>query len=306
MDEFCNNFDTPWKDILENYFQLFMQFCLPEIALEIDWSRGYESLDKELSATCPETELGDREVDKLFKIWKLDGEESWILFHVEIQGQRVTKFEKRMFVYHYRLFDRYEKPLVSLAILTDKNKKWRPNFYQHNLWGCKLEFHFLVIKLKDYSGNEETLYNSNNPFAFVILSHLTSIKSFKSDDDRFETKKFLTGLLYKKRFGKQEIINLFRFLDWIICLPKPWAIKYRHEVFDLEEQNKMPYISSIEKLGYERGELSMLKELLIVKFGKLPETYNQLLEKANSGELKKLCTRILFANTLDDVFLSAA
>ncbi|MCC5661149.1 hypothetical protein LC608_30135 [Nostoc sp. XA010] len=41
-------YDSPWKQILQLYFQDFMQFFFPQAHGEIDWSRGNEFLDKEL------------------------------------------------------------------------------------------------------------------------------------------------------------------------------------------------------------------------------------------------------------------
>ena len=35
------------------------------------------------------------------------------------QGQPESDFAKRMYVYNYRLFDRYDRPVVSLAVLGD-------------------------------------------------------------------------------------------------------------------------------------------------------------------------------------------
>ncbi len=52
------NFDTPWKVILDNYFRSFMEMCHPEAAKAIDWSKGYELLDKELYAIMKEAEIG--------------------------------------------------------------------------------------------------------------------------------------------------------------------------------------------------------------------------------------------------------
>jgi hypothetical protein len=41
-------FDSPWKDILELYFEDFIRFFLPAAHAEIDWDRPPEFLDKEL------------------------------------------------------------------------------------------------------------------------------------------------------------------------------------------------------------------------------------------------------------------
>ena len=49
-----DDFDSPWKDILEGYFPDFMAFFFPAAAAEIDWSRGFEPLDKELAQVNPQ------------------------------------------------------------------------------------------------------------------------------------------------------------------------------------------------------------------------------------------------------------
>lgn len=40
-----DDYDSPWKEILERYFCDFMAFFFPHAAAQIDWSRGYETLD---------------------------------------------------------------------------------------------------------------------------------------------------------------------------------------------------------------------------------------------------------------------
>src|ERR1700722_20051451 len=84
--------DTPWKNILDAYFLEFMEYCLPAIAVNIDWSRHYESLDKELNIIARGAKLGRRLADKLMKVWLKNGEEAWILLHLEVQGCRDNHF----------------------------------------------------------------------------------------------------------------------------------------------------------------------------------------------------------------------
>lgn len=38
-------------------------------------------------------------------------------------------------VYHYRLFDRYNGSVASLAILGDDRPTWKPDQFSHELWG---------------------------------------------------------------------------------------------------------------------------------------------------------------------------
>jgi hypothetical protein len=133
-------FDTPWKAILESHFQAFMEICHPQAAQAIDWSKGYTSLDKELSVITQGATIGKRLVDKLMKVWHCNGEETWVLLPTEVQGQAEKGFAERMFIYHYRLYDRYKKPLTSIALLIDENSNWRPSRYEHRLWGCQQRF----------------------------------------------------------------------------------------------------------------------------------------------------------------------
>lgn len=42
------NYDSPWKEIIEEYFPQFLEFFFYDAYLEIDWQRPYEFLDTEL------------------------------------------------------------------------------------------------------------------------------------------------------------------------------------------------------------------------------------------------------------------
>lgn len=96
-----DDYDSPWKEALELFFEAFMQFYFPGLCTEIDWSRGFEFLDKELQQVLREAEFGRRHIDKLVKVWLKDGGEQWILIHIEFQGQPQAEFPERMYVYNY-------------------------------------------------------------------------------------------------------------------------------------------------------------------------------------------------------------
>jgi hypothetical protein len=76
MSELPTEYDTPWKDALESYFEEFIAFFFPQAHGDIDWTQGYEFLDKELQQVVRDAELGKRLVDKLVKIYRTGGEET--------------------------------------------------------------------------------------------------------------------------------------------------------------------------------------------------------------------------------------
>ncbi len=64
-----SDYDSPWKEALDVYFQPFLAFFFPQVHADIDWGRGYELLDKELQAIVRKAIVGRRTVDKLIKVW---------------------------------------------------------------------------------------------------------------------------------------------------------------------------------------------------------------------------------------------
>jgi len=62
--------------------------------------------------------------------------------------------------------------VVSLALLTDPNSDWRPNSFEHGLWGSKNYFSFSVFKLMGCLKDPKKLEESNNPFAICALAQL--------------------------------------------------------------------------------------------------------------------------------------
>jgi len=106
------DYDSPWKEILDDYFAEFMAFFFPTIHQDIDWSRGYESLDTELQQIVRDAELGRRLADKLMKVWRHGGAEQVVMIHVDVQGDRKPDFPQRMYIYHYRFFDRWMIRLI--------------------------------------------------------------------------------------------------------------------------------------------------------------------------------------------------
>ncbi len=172
-----DDLDSPWKEALEHFLEPFLALCFPRVHAAIDWTRGYQSLDKELQQITRDAAVRKRLADKLFKVWRKDGKEAWLLIHVEVQGQRERGFAERMFVYYYRIRDRRHRPVVSLAVLCDEHPDWRPDRFVYNNLDCELDFRFPMVKLIDYRPDEAALEHSANPFAAVILAQLKVLET---------------------------------------------------------------------------------------------------------------------------------
>jgi hypothetical protein len=265
-------YDSPWKQILQLYFEEFMLFFFPQAHREIDWTRQPEFLDQELQQVVRDAELGERLADKLVKIYRTDGEESWILVHLEIQSQEESNFAARMFTYNYRIYDRYKRSVASLAVLGDERSNWRPNQFGYNLFGCTVEFTFPIVKLLDYQQRQSELEASRNPLATVVMAHLKAMETRNDRIERKQQKLVLVRRLYEQGLRREDVINLFGFIDWMMTLPAQLEEEFWQEYRDFEESLSMQYVTSVERFGIEKGKLeALLKGIALglkLKFGK--------------------------------------
>jgi hypothetical protein len=162
-----------------------------------------------------EAEVGRRYVDKLVRVWTRDGAECWVLIHVEVQTTREAEFPRRMYVYNYRVFDRYNKPVASLAVLADDDPNWRPDGFHYRLFGCEVGIRFPPVKLLDFAAQEALLEASDNPFARVVLAHLKARETHQDPAARHVWKLRLVRGLYERGFSARDVRELFRLVDGI-------------------------------------------------------------------------------------------
>lgn len=222
-----------------------------------------------------------------------------------------------MYVYHYRIYDRYKRTVVSLAVLGDERSSWRPNQFGYSLWGSEVRFKFPSVKLLDYQQQWSALEASRNPFATVVMAHLKAQETRADRLRRFEWKLALTRRLYEKDYGREDVINLFRFIDWVMSLPIELEQEFWREVHNFEEERRMPYITSVERIGIQQGieqgieqSQQLLRQVLLeslelgleLKFGSeglrlLPEI--SLLEDVE--QLRAIQAGLKTANTLDEL-----
>ena len=123
--------DSPWKEALERFFPEFLALLFPAIHAEIDWSKGVQFLDKEFQQIVREAKTTRRYADKLVGVTRRDGSAVWVLIHVEVQGEPETAFAERMYTYHYKIRDRYQVPVASLAVLADTDHGFRQQLYAY-------------------------------------------------------------------------------------------------------------------------------------------------------------------------------
>ncbi|WP_298911746.1 hypothetical protein [uncultured Nostoc sp.] len=142
------------------------------------------------------------------------------------------------------------------------------------------------------------------------MAHLKAKETRQDDQGRKRWKLDLTKRLYEKGYQREDIINLFRFIDWVMKLPEELDNSFWQEVTQYEEEKKMPYITSVERRGIEQGIEQGKREGLLegieisleLKFGRegltiLPE----IVQIQNVEILRAILTSIKTVNSLEEL-----
>lgn len=290
-------YDSPWKEGLSYYLPQGLQLFFPHIYEDIDWSKNYEFLNKELEKIIREAELGKRLADCLVKVYRKNGAEAWVLLHIELQGDRETNFSERMYVYNNRIYDTYRKQVASVAILADQNQSWRPQQFDYNLWGCEVLLRFPTVKLLDY--DVEQLRESTNPFAIIVEAHLKTKQTGSKPQLRYREKLRIIKSLYQRGYDRQDILELSRLVDWIMVLPDKLQQDFTQAHYAYEEEIKMPYVTSYERFAIEKGlqqgslekARENVKEVLQIRFAELSETLIEAIDAIEEEELLSILHR---------------
>jgi hypothetical protein len=183
-----------------------------------------------------------------------------------------------------------------------------------------VQFDFPMVKLLDYTTPERwaELEASDNVFALVVMAQIRA----KVTDDAETMKRWkfrLMRLMYERGYERSLIVDLFRLIDWMIRLPKDLEAAFRQELYAYEEQYQMPYVTTVERAGIEKGktlglqqgmqrgmqqgEAAILMMQLEEKFGSDSlEAHRERIVAADPEELLQWPKRILTAETPETIF----
>jgi len=258
------DFDGAWKEALDRYLAAALALLFPTVHAAVDWSRPPLARDGELQQVVRDAAVPRTHVDKLVQVWLHDGGEVWLLLHIEVQSQVQAEFPARMFQYHSRLKDRFGCEVVSLAILGDESARWRPTEYRNAVLGCVETLRYPTAKLHDFRAQRAELAMSDNPFTLVVEAHLAAQDTRGDGAGRRAVKVGLLRRLYARGYGREDILEIFRLIDWLLALPTEQEEQFVQDVVEIETEGQMAYVTSVERVGHQRGLVAGREEGLIV------------------------------------------
>ena len=289
-----SDYDGAWKEALVEQLPDFLREYFPAMFETIDWDQPVEWLDKEIGQVVGLIGHRNRVVDLLAKVLLRNGDEQWILLHIEIQTSAEEGFEFRLACYNGSLLGLYQKRVVTLAVLADLRENWLPQEDSFDLGGFSSRLRFPVCKLihrlrGDWQDNKSLPVQ-------LARAQIAALQTAGNPDGRYQAKWKLVKELYEAGYTADELRKLFRLIDWMVRLSRDFNLRFENELTEFEKEKKMPYVTSVERIAEERGEARgesrgiarALLRVLSVGCGTIPEDVQDHV-------------RSLSANTLDEL-----
>ena len=153
---------------IDEFLPDFVMLFAPDVHEVIDWARGFQPRTAELFPESEQPATGKGYPDRLYEVQRRSGEVELVYLHVEFQSPPTRDFEERMFVYHVRLWLHLRQPIVSIALLADGDRDFRPFEYRSEHFETWVQFRFRSVKLLDFSLCRSQFLESGDPGKVLI------------------------------------------------------------------------------------------------------------------------------------------
>lgn len=171
-----------------------------------------------------------------------------------------------MFRYFYRIYDKYNKEIIAVALFTDASSKSTDTF-EYVYFGTRLTYTYNKYVLNHF--DEEQLKASPKLFSKALLAAYYFNHTKRDPIKRFAYKEaLLKEVSLLKNCSDIEISALFYFVDYLLALPEDLSKELNEEIVtfiqkeefrmvELRREDMSPtfaaIVESLEKRGMERG-----------------------------------------------------
>ena len=306
-----SDYDGAWKEAFRFHLREFIEKCFSKLAVLIDWSREAVWLDKEISQIVGQSGKRNRQVDLLFKVWLIDGNEQWIFCHLEIQSSYEPKFGFRLDLYNSGLRWFFQREVLTLVLLTDLNPDWRPDTYQFELGGFVSNRVFPMCKVLERLSTDWK--DDHSLVVELSRAQIAALRTANDPQARYTAKTQLVRNLYTAGYDGEQVREIFRLIDWMMHLRVDLGRRFNEELIAYEKELHMPYVTSIERHAEERGreegreegiELGSTRILLPIlrRFcGDLPQEIRDKVQLLTLEQREKLSESALDFHSLKDL-----
>ncbi|CUA80588.1 transposase [Anoxybacillus suryakundensis] len=245
--------DRLFKELITTFFEEFLLLFFPHVHEHIDFYH-VSFLSEELFT---DVTAGEKyRVDVLVET-KLKGEDSLIIVHIENQSYVQPSFPERMFIYFSRLFEKYRKQMLPIALFSYDSLRNEPSSFTLQFpFFDVLQFQFLVVELRKQ--NWRDYIRHDNPIAAALLS-----KMGYTESERVELKKQFLRMIVRMELDEAKQRLLIGFFETYVKLSEEEELQLRNEVNEMETKEKQQVLELM--ISYEKKEKRKIAKKMLAK-----------------------------------------
>lgn len=239
--------DRLFKELLTTFFVEFLDLFLPQVREYLD-EESFEFLDKELFI---DVTAGTKHIADIIVKARFRESNTCFLIHVDDQAESGADFDKRMFRYFARLYEKFDLPVYPIVLFTF-DEPLRPEQNTHSVTFpdfTPLRFEFRVIQLNRLNWRD---YVRNVNLVACALMAKMSIAL----DDRVKVKVECLRLLATLRLNPAKMRLISGFVDTYLRLNDQERQDFDREIAALPPDKKkqtMEIVTSWMEEGIEKG-----------------------------------------------------
>jgi hypothetical protein len=155
---------------------------------------------------------------------RLKVEDGLIVIHVESQSQYQRTFNERMFIYFGRLYEKYRRKILPIALFSYNTKEEEPDHFSMDFPFLQVvDFHYLIVQLK--KENWRNYIRQDNPAAAALLCKMGYTKR-----EKIEVKMEFLRMLLRLELDPARLTLLTGFFDTYLRINEAEEQKVIEEV----------------------------------------------------------------------------
>ena len=234
--------DRLFKELIQTFFQNFIEGFFPKESCFINFS-SVKFLEQDVFTDILR---GDkRRIDILAEV-KIKGQDQLILIHIEPQSSYQKEFHERMFIYCSRLYEKYRKPILPIAVFSYNDKRDVPEQFTIEVPTLQV-VNFQYFQLHLIKKNWRTFIGNENPVAAALLSKMGYTKK-----ERVQVKLEFLRMLSCMELNPAKMALLYGFFETYLKLNEKEEKQMRDEITKLPEE-EVKSVLRLPNSYFERG-----------------------------------------------------
>lgn len=291
--------DQLFKELLSTFFLEFLELFYPRLAEKIERDT-VKFLPQEYFVDLT---IGEKQIIDLLAEVKLAGQDAGILIHIEAQSTTQADFDRRMFFYFARLYQKYLRKVYPIVLFSfDRPLRQAPHTHRVEIDDFKiLEFNFASIQLNRL--NWRDYLTQKNPVAAALMAKM-KIEPEERPKVKAECLRLLATL--KLNPAKTQLIS--GFVDTYLKLNAQDEAQFTATISRMEiseREDVMQIVTSWMEQGIEQGRETEAKSLVLrqisKRFGALSTNFTQDIQTLSLSQVEQLSEALLDFTTIHDL-----